>query len=201
MATPGRLREAAMNPKKLLVIIGIILAFIILVCFGCYWGILIPAPKRDFTSADLLITEAELPEGWTIPEGFLIHTDTRRPRGSMRIGIFTSPESPRSNISQYAFIYPFMSRAKRHFREDTFSETSITGWNFTSNYADEEHFWCRFYRDSDDPICTWEARYQEILIEIIGRLDPQYLSLEDMQLVAALSDKKVIQTLYGIHGE
>ena len=191
-----------MNPNKLLVVIGLILAFIILVCFGCYWGILIPAPKRDFTSSDLLITEAELPAGWTAnePIDFGIGDD-RRPSNTMDVSIFSSPESPRASISQFVSIYPFMRRAERHFKEDTFSETSITGWNFTSNNADEEHFWCTFYRDSDDPICTWEARYQEIIIMIIGRLDPRYLSLEDMQLVAALSDKKVIQTLYGDHGE
>ena len=90
-----------------------------------------------------------------------------------------------------------MRRAKRHFKEDTMSTSGIVGWSFSSNYANEENFSCTFYRDSDDPICTWEARYQEIIIEIIGRLDPRYLSLEDMQLVAALSDKKVIQYLYG----
>ncbi len=195
-----------MNPNKLLVIIGIILLCILLCIIAVFlawkWEALIPAPKRDFTSADLLITEAELPEGWTIPYGFLDASDDRRPKGSMQIDIFSSPESPmppifQSNISQYAFIYPFVSRAKRHFREDTFSETSITGWNFSSNYADEEIFSCHFYPNLDYPICIWEARYQEILVEIIGRLDPKYLSLEDMQLVAALSDKKVIQTLYG----
>lgn len=191
-----------MNPNKLLVVIGLILAFIILVGFGCYWGILIPAPKRDFTSSDLLITETELPSGWTTPYGFLVDTDNRRPAGSMLIDIFTSPESPmphlsQSNISQYAYIYQFIGGAEQHFEEDTAGETGITGWSFSSNYADEENFSCRFYRDLDDPICTWEARYQEVIIVVIGRLDPRYLSLEDMQLVAALSDKKVIKYLYG----
>ena len=185
-----------MKPNKL-VIIGIILIFIILVCLACSWEVLIPAPKREFTSSDLLITETELPSGWTIPEGFLDASDDRRPADSMRIGIFTSPESPRSNISQYVYNYPFMRRAKRHFKEDTMSTSGIAGWSFSSNSANEENFSCTFYRDSDDPICTWEARYQEIIIEIIGRLEPRYLSLEDMQLVAALSDKKVIQYLYG----
>ena len=33
-------------------------------------------------------------------------------------------------------------------------------------------------------------------IKVIGRLDPKNLSLEEMQLVATLSDKKVIQYLY-----
>ena len=115
--------------------------------------------------------------------------------------MFSSPESPRSNISQFVSIYQFIGGAEDHFEQDTVGETGITGWSFSSNYADEENFSCRFYRDSDDPICTWEARYQEILLIVIGRLDPRYLSLEDMQLVAAMSDKKVIKYLYGVNGE
>jgi len=186
-----------MESRRREILICIVLLVTVVTISGCIVRRLIPAPKRSFTTSNLLITEAELPLGWSAPSGPRKDTDNKKPVGSMQINLYTSPGSTGADITQRAAIYPSVEQAKAHFSEDTQfpGETEIKGWSFHSDKADEEKFSCYTYSNVNYPICTWWIRYQEIMIEVIGRLEPGHLSLEEMQTIVKTIDDKVVKKL------
>jgi len=164
---------------------------------GCIVKRMIPAPRRSFTASDLLVKEEELPMGWASPSGAKPETDNRRPGNSMHINLYKLPEAERADITQLSAIYPSVEGAKVHFSEDIQfpGETDIEGWSFTSDIADEQQFSCYTYSNLNYPICRWLARYQEIYIQVIGRLEPERVTLEEMQTVIQTIDENVAKKL------
>jgi len=69
------------------------------------------------------------------------------------------------------------------------------GKSITSNIADEQKFSCTSNSNSNYPIYTWYARYQEIFIHVKNRLKPERASLEEMQTIVETIDKKVANNL------
>lgn len=101
------------------------------------------------------------------------------------------------SITQRVAIYPAVEEARADYSEEIQfpGETEIEGWSFSNSKADEEKFSCFTYSNLDYPICTWWARYQEIMVEVIGRLEPGHLTLEEMQTVIQTIDGKVAQKM------
>ncbi len=173
-----------------MVIIFFVLAFLV---SGCFLKLLIPAPKRPFTTNELLVNKDELPIGWTIPWGLQKDTDNSRPSGSTQINLFKAPNAEKSDITQRISIYFSIEEAKNKFSELTKfpGNIDVEGWSFTSAEADEQKFSCYTYSNLNYPICTWLGRYQEIAIEVIGGLEPGRVTLEEMQVILKVIDKKI----------
>ncbi len=164
---------------------------------GCFIKMLIPAPKRSFTAEDLLITEDELPDGWISPWGPRKDTDTSRPSGSMEIALFKSQEAEIHDVDERAAIYPTIKGARVDFSEEAQfpGKTNIEGWSFTSSIADEQKFSCYTYSNLDYPICRWLARYQEIIIQVIGGIKPGRVNLDELQQIVKEIDERVTGNL------
>lgn len=175
----------------------IIFFVLVLLVSGCFLKTLFPAPKRPFTSNELLVNKEELPLDWTIPSGPQKDTDNSRPPGSMQIDLYKVPKSAKPDITERVSIYSSVEQAKTHFSEqvDFPENTEIQGWSFVSVKTDEQKFSCYTYSNLDYPICTWLARYQEITIEIIGRLLPGRATLNEMQAIVKVVDDKVTNYL------
>jgi hypothetical protein len=186
-----------MKTKAGMIFMGIVLLATALLESGCFVKMLIPAPKRSFTANDLLVNKDELPVGWTTPWGPTTSTDSNKPAGAMDISFFKSPESWKPDITEWATLYPSIERAKYRFLEDSQfpGETEIDGWSFTSKLADDQKFSCYTYSNLNYPICTWLARYQEITIHVVGRLEPGRATLDEMQAIVKTIDKKVTKKM------
>jgi len=176
-----------------------LIIFFVLIFFvsGCFVNTMIPAPKRPFASDELLANKEELPIGWTIPWGPQRDTDTSKPQGAMQVNLFKKPNSEKPDVTERVAIYPSVEGAKIQFSEQAkFPEnTDVQGWSYTSKIADEQKFSCFTYSNLDYPICTWLARYQEITIEIIGRLMPGRATIDEMQVIVKIIDNKVANHL------
>ena len=177
--------------------IVIIAALIFLVLIGFCWlpAVLPTAPKRSFGVADLLITQNEVPAGWVVQADPYEDTDTNKPDGSLKRNISTSKDAYENDITQRVAIYRNINGAKSDFSRQSSTETNIAGWYFISRHASEENLSCSTFRDINYPICTWVARYDEIVIELIGRLEPGRLSVGEFQLVIETIDNKISRLL------
>lgn len=185
-----------METKVRVIFIGFVLLAMVLLESGCSLNMLIPAPERSFTANDLLVSKDELPVGWTAPGGPRKDTDNSKPAGAMDIDLFKSPESY-PDITQWVSLYPSIEQARNWFLETSQfpGETRITGWSFTSILADDQKFSCYTYSNANDPICTWLARYQEIRIHVVGRLESGRVTLDEMQAIVKTIDEKVTKKI------
>ncbi len=166
---------------------------------SCFLQRLVSAPKRSFSASDLLVNGDELPQGWMAPYGGKNDTDNTKPRGSVTIDLYKPPMSDIADITQRVSIFKSIEHAKNYYSERAqfHGETNISGWSFISKIADEQKFSCYTYPNLDYPICTWLGRYQEITIEVIGRLEPGRVTLEEMQAIVKMIDEKTVRNLAG----
>lgn len=173
---------------RMIVVCGIALG-----CSGCIIRRLIHAPDRSLISKDLLLVQEELPDGWLVFHPPIEETDNRRPEDSLSIAFCGSKGTTEWDIKQWVFRYTSIEHAKNHYAEDVLfpGETDNEEWSFVSVFADEQHFSCYTYSNIDYPVCTWTARYQEILIMVVGWVNPERMSLEDMQNIVIAIDEKV----------
>jgi hypothetical protein len=68
-------------------------------------------------------------------------------------------------------------------------------WTFTSPYADESHFACSYYQDTDFPVCSWMARYDRIVINFDCWLIPDRMNLSLMKEIITNLDNKAAETI------
>jgi hypothetical protein len=183
--------------------IKLLLTFLLIaVNSGCILGVFIPAPKRNFTPTDLLIGLNDMPSGWSVFFGPEKVGDNSRSSDSSEIAFSSGRQLDRWDFKQSVFRYSSIEGAKLDYSEAiTFpGETNIKGWTFSSSIADEQKISCFTYSNSVVPVCTWEARYQEFVVEVIAWIYPGYLSIEEMQNLVETIDLKFSKYIGGENG-
>jgi hypothetical protein len=181
--------------KRVLTMLSLLI--VVLLGSGCFINSLIPAPKRNFTSSDLLVTKDELEPGWTIPYGPKKDTDNSKPEDTMWEIVNKLPEREISDVTERASLYPTTGQAIASFKEDALfpSNIIVEGWNFASKKADEQKMSCYKYSNLDYPICRWLGRYQEIRIVVIAGLVPGRVTLDELQAIVRAIDTRIINLL------
>jgi hypothetical protein len=169
---------------------------------GCMLGVFIPAPKRTFTPTDLLIGLNDVPSGWSVLFGPEKVGDDSRSFNSSEIAFSSGKQLDRWDFKQSVFRYSSIEGAKMDYSDAiTFpGETNIKGWTFSSSIADEQKISCFTYSNVDIPVCRWQARYQEFVVEVIAWIYPCYLSIEEMQNLVNAIDLKFTNYIGGKNG-
>jgi hypothetical protein len=128
--------------------------------------------------------------------------DNTRNSDSSEIAFSSGRQLDRWDFKQSVFRNPSIEGAKMAYSEAiTFpGETNIKGWTFSSSIADEQKISCFTYSNSVVPVCTWEARYQEFVVEVIAGIFPGYLSIEEMQNLVEKIDSKFTKYIGGENG-
>jgi hypothetical protein len=179
-----------------------IILILIATNFACVLGVFIPAPKRAFTSTDLLIGLNDMPQDRVYYLDRKKVGDNTRNSDSSEIAFSSGRQLDRWDFKQSVFRNPSIEGAKMAYSEAiTFpGETNIKGWTFSSSIADEQKISCFTYSNSVVPVCTWEARYQEFVVEVIAGIFPGYLSIEEMQNLVEKIDSKFTKYIGGENG-
>jgi hypothetical protein len=164
---------------------------------GCILKLLVPAPERSFASQDLLLSKEDLPTDWSVVSGPQKVNDNTKPKNSMEIALIKSIDSEISterkwDIMERVYRFTSVEGAKEDYSVTTKfpGKTDIDGWTFTSDLADEQKVSCYTYSNMEYPVCSWVARYKEFEIEVIAWLDPNRMTLEDMQSFVMKIDEK-----------
>lgn len=174
----------------------------ILAMSGCILKLIIPAPERTFLPQDLLLTTEDLPSAWLVAFVPQKVSDNTKPSNSMEIALLKSTDKEITNGRKWDVmerVYRFYSieGAKDDYATIiTFpGETNIEDWTFLSSFANEQIFSCYTYSNIEFPVCNWVARYEEIVIEVIAWLDPNRLTLEELQAIVIKIDEKIAKNL------
>jgi hypothetical protein len=180
----------------------ILILLLIAVNSGCILGVFIPAPKRNFTPTDLLIGLNDMPSGWSVLFGPEKVGDNTRSSDSSEIAFSSGRQLDRWDFRQSVFRNPSIEGAKADYSDAiTFpGETNIKGWTFSSSIADEQKISCFTYSNRVVPVCRWQARYQEFVVEVIAWIYPGYLSIEEMQNLVEKIDLKFTKYVGGENG-
>lgn len=145
--------------------------------------------NMDIKLSDLLINTDDLPPGWYLGKvGIGIDEDRSYDSvGSHYYPVDYQDQFPRL-IDQMIYRHKKEAKAEQDFSYGltlVLSNTEIpTSWNFNSEIADESGIICR------DNYCTWEARYDCIVLDMVGRAIPGYSTFEDFEQIVRLVDKK-----------
>jgi hypothetical protein len=171
----------------------------ILVMSGCILKLIIPAPERNFLPQDLLLTTGDLPSQWSVAFGPQKVGDNTKPSNSTEIALLKSTDieltrDEKWDVMERVYRFNSIEGAKEDYATITTfpGETNIEGWTFLSSLANEQKFSCYTYSNMEFPVCRWIARYEEIVIEVIGWLDPNRITLEDFQSLVFTIDSKAI---------
>jgi hypothetical protein len=172
-------------------LIGLALAAI---TTGCVLNLLVPAPKRSFTPQDLLISQKDVPSSWIKTAGPKSVSDNQRSNDSAEIKFSPHDDQEIRGFRQSVFRYDSIEGARRDYADATTfpGETDVEGWTYNSSSADEQKFTCYTYSNSDIPVCTWVARYQEFVIEVVAWIGPDQVSIQEMEKLVKVIDTKVI---------
>ncbi len=180
--------------KKFWFALKLSLAISILVAStGCILKLLNPAPKRTFKPQDLLVTQEDVPSGWTKTAGPQKVSNNTRSSNSSEIKFSPKGSEEIYGFGERVFRYSSIEGAKEDYTDAiTFPGiTHVGGWTFKSDTADDQKISCYTYRDSDIPVCTWEARYQEFVIEVVAWIGPDQVSIQEMESLVKVIDGKV----------
>lgn len=161
---------------------------------GCVLNLLVPAPKRLFTPQDLLISQKDVPSWWIKTAGPKRVSDNRRSSDSSEIKFSVNDDQEILGFRQSVFRYASIEGAGRDYADATTfpGETDVEGWTYLSSSADEQKFSCYTYSNSDIPVCSWVARYQEFVIEVVAWIVPDQVSIQEMEKLVKMIDTKVI---------
>ncbi len=177
---------------------GIIFLGLVLVLSGCILKLLIPAPERSFELKDLVITSDDLPAQWAVVFGSQLVSDNTKPSNSLEIAFWKStagklPGEEKWEVKEMLYRFSSIEGAKEDYAVTTSfpGETNIEGWTFKSDLADEQKFSCYTYSNMDYPVCRWVGRYDEIEVEVIAWIDPNRLSLEEVQDLIVKIDERI----------
>jgi hypothetical protein len=164
---------------------------------SCFLFSIIPAPKRSFLPEDLLLTKEDIPIEWIIFYGPKRVGITGIPPGSMEITLTKKDKATEWDLKEYVYIYPSIQSAKYAFVESSEfpGNTNIDQWTYTSNTADDQEFSCYTYSNMSFPVCSWIARYEEIVIKVIAWLDPNRFSYDEVKFLIETIDRKVYENL------
>jgi hypothetical protein len=179
-----------------------ILTLSVFVISGCFLQVLIPAPDRSFTPQDILININDLPDGWVIMFGPRKVIDNTRSNESAEIAFAPKDYPNKRSITQEVFRYSSIQGARADFTEATNlpGETDIDGWSFVSDVADEQKISCYSYSNSEFPLCTYVARYQEFVIDLYARIGGERISIWEMEDIVINIDNQ-IQSLLNESGK
>lgn len=168
---------------------------------SCFLGTLIPAPERSFTPQDTLINIHDLPEGWVLMFGPREVIDNTRSNDSSEIAFAPKNYPQNRSVTQEVFRYSSIEGAKADYSTEASlpGETNIDGWSFVSDTADEQKLSCYKYPNSEFPICTWIARYDEFVVELYIRIGNERMSLEEMESIVILIDERIKTLLYDLN--
>ena len=143
---------------------------------------------------DLLIKAEDLPSEWYLGEEGIGINDDRSwdSAGSYYYTANYQDQFPRL-VTQMIYRHKTIDKAKSDYG---YGISYLTGnteppscWDFQSTIADESGIICR------DDYCLWEARYECVVIEIIGGGVPGYVTIEDMENIVKLVDEKAGELL------
>ena len=177
---------------------GIIFLGLVLVLNGCILKLLIPAPERSFELKDLVLTSDDLPAQWSVAFGPQLVSDNTKPNNSLEIAFWKStagilPGEEKWEVKEMLYRFSSIEGAKEDYAVTTTfpGETVIECWTFKSDLADEQKFSCYTYSNMEYPVCSWVGRYDEIEVEVIAWLDPNRLSLEEVQELIGKIDERI----------
>jgi hypothetical protein len=167
---------------------------ITVIATGCFLNLLIPAPKRSFTPQDLLVSQKDVPSWLIKTAGPKRVSDNRRSNDSAEIKFSPHDDQEIRGFRQSVFRYDSIEGARRDYADATTfpGKTDVEGWTYISSSADEQKFSCYTYSNSDIPVCSWVARYQEFVIEVVAWIGPDQVSIQEMEKLVKVIDTKVI---------
>jgi len=156
------------------------------------------APKRPFTTMELLISLSEMPPGWTVSD----------PPKELRDDISTEDASitifqadtdfPRRGATHRVYQYRNRSSAKAVYEEfvlPTQLGNTPAEWAYQSTVSDQSYFACYDYEGREPLHCQWSARYEEYIVAFSSWLIPGRMSLQDMERVVRAIDARMAQYL------
>jgi hypothetical protein len=181
--------------KKVIVIILVFAA--LSASIGCCLLLNTPAPKRSFSTQELLLNQEDMPPGWDVFYGPEPVDDNRRAIDSGEIGFASAAFPGETSVKQFVFRYNFLQGAQNDYASAIQfpGTTNIEGWSFTSNIADASKVSCYTYINEDIPVCTWYVRYNESVIELNAWIGPGRLSIQEMENLAKVIDQKAAKLL------
>ncbi|MBN1667926.1 MAG: hypothetical protein JW862_12595 [Anaerolineales bacterium] len=180
--------------------------FILTVCSLCFLvacSVSVPSfgirsQEQTFPVQDLLISVESLPRDWILRSGPGKIIDSDRSFDTAAIDFTHETRPDERPILQLVFRYETIQESKNDFDDASrfSSNFELENWNFRSEKADETKLSCYKYSNKEYPICTWLARYDEIMVEVIIHLDPDILSVSEMESIIRAVDQKVVNILW-----
>ena len=144
--------------------------------------------NKNINLNNLLINNENLPSGWHLGEEGIGIEDDRSfdSAGSYYFTDEYQDQFPRL-ITQMIYRHNTLESAKKDFLygiSNTPANAELpSSWDFQSMIADESGIICR------NEYCNWVARYDCIVVDIVGRSYLGYSTLEDMENIVRLVDE------------
>jgi len=156
-----------------------------------------PTPVRSFTTMDLLIDLSDMPEGWKVSENspsrildYLAGRDPATADDASRIVFLAdTPYIPWYDAGHDVYRFKTPAVAKHVYKSFERGETPLD-WTCQSPVAEESKFLCDT-KDQELAYCTWFAYYDEYYVEFGAALVPGKMSLEDVEKIVRVIDKKM----------
>lgn len=162
------------------------------------YSLLETAPKRSFTTAELLISLSEMPSGWTVSNGPTKLKDDVSSKDASVIVFQADTDVVRRGAMQRAYRYRNSSSAKRMYEEyirpGQFG-TTPPEWTYQSPVADQSYFTCDDNQGREPLRCEWSGRYEEYVVVFGSWIIPDRMSLQDMERVVRAIDTRMAQYL------
>lgn len=174
--------------------------FLALVCFIAACHPQTPQViERDFSTMDLLITAADMPEGWKVSKEPHDSTSIYEVESSSVSFIAEADTSPGNCCALlYIDMYGDIDEASHifdvHFYPST-SEPLPVEWQPFNTNANQFDFICVNRPEPQFPDCTWAAQYQEYIVVFSPTMIPGFMSLDDMGKVVQAIDARMVRYL------
>ena len=131
-----------------------------------------PAPRRSFTTMNLLIDLSDMPPGWKVGYGPGKGGSYISPKeDGSEIGFYVSDDNvPAGRDTAGHGVYRYRSvEAAKGIYEDLVLPGQVgetpARWIYQSPIADQSYFACYDYEGREPyPICKWSARYEEYVV-------------------------------------
>jgi len=186
-----------------------------------FWAMFISscvtAPQRDFSDADLFLSNSNLPKGWEVAGRFPKVTDNEGQKSGGVVSFYALDTVYDARITQRIYRYDSDGTAGRHyarFETGMFSDESVyrtTPWitpeefTFSSQAAKQWRFACAGSNFTIGPstgtystICRYLAQYDEFLVIIYVDLEIDnevFISVPEIATVILSADQQMYNYL------
>ena len=157
-------------------------------------------PTRTFKTIDLLISIEDMPPNWEVSSG-PVKVKNYRPLypndASIIVFNVIGDDSDRKGASYITYMFADEESAKWRYERFVMRspEDEPVEWSFQSEIADHSFFDCNEYGgELPSIICKWAARYEEFIVEFLVQMNPDHISLNEVEKIVIRIDE-----IMGVH--